>query len=51
LILTIIVAYLIELLNDRKSMMSILKKFFVIKTADPTFLKHKFAEADEPNIY
>jgi len=40
LILTIIVHYLTGYANDKKSMMSILKKFFYIKTSDPTFLKH-----------
>jgi hypothetical protein len=38
LILTVIVAFITEFANDRKSMHSILKKFFYIKARDPTML-------------
>ena len=40
LILTVIVSYLTGFANDRKSMSSILKKFFMIRSQDPNFLEH-----------
>ena len=51
LILTIIISYITEYANDRKSMSSILKKFFMIKTHKTDFLDHLHPNADEPNVY
>ena len=51
LILTVIVSYLTGFANDRKSMSSILKKFFMIRSKNSDFLEHALEYADEPNIY
>tara|TARA_B110000285_G_C15045581_1_gene574139 strand:+ start:891 stop:1319 length:429 start_codon:yes stop_codon:yes gene_type:complete len=42
LIVTIIISYITQVANNRKSMFSILKKFFMIKSNDPYALPHKY---------
>ena len=41
LIVTLIISYITNLANDRKSMLSIVKKFFFVVTKDPNALPKK----------
>ena len=50
LILTLIFSKIMHLANHRKSLISILKKFFLIKTCDQTFLPQKEPTMGE-NLY
>ena len=53
LILTVIISYITNKANNRKSMHSIIKKFFMIKTHDKTFMDHPAPNTfnGEENIY
>jgi hypothetical protein len=42
LILSATIGWLVTAFNDKKSMISIIKKYFVIKTKDSTFVHHPF---------
>ena len=53
LILTVIISYITSKANDRKSLHSIIKKFFFIRTHDKTFMDYPVSNPldGEENIY